>query len=153
MSAVPGLVLFGREQGLRFTKGQPRSKIVLSADGEISDFGVTARTTRYGKTLALDAAAPLPPNAADLTAIGPDDQWLGAKWITDLELRYNLLKRIDLAVGANNVFDVYPDRRPWGARPVGGVYPQNFQYIPYSGGGSPFGFNGRFLYARVGVGF
>ena len=35
----------------------------------------------------------------------------------------------------------------------GGTYPQQFQYIPYSGGGSPFGFNGRFLYARVGVDF
>ncbi len=153
LSAVPGLVLFGREQGLRFTKGQPKSKVVLSADGDIAPFGFTARTTRYGKALALEATAPLPPNQADLEALGPDDQWLGAKWITDVELRYQLLERIDLAIGANNVFDVYPDRRPWGARPVGGVYPQNFQYIPYSGGGSPFGFNGRFLYARIGVGF
>ena len=153
LSAVPGLVLFGREQGLRFTKGQPQSKIVLSADGEIDAFGVTARSTRYGKALALDAAAPLPPNQADLTAIGPDDQWLSAKWITDLEVRYKLMDRVDLALGANNLFDVYPDRRPFGPRPTSGVYPQNFQYIPYSGTGSPFGFNGRFLYARVGVGF
>ena len=121
-------------------------------DGEINAFGVTARTTRYGRALALDAALPLPPNQADLEAIGPDDQSLGPKWITDLELRYNLFKRIDLAVGANNLFDVYPDRRPWGRR-AGGFLPQNFQYIPYSGAGSPFGFNGRFLYARVGVGF
>jgi iron complex outermembrane receptor protein len=153
LATVPGLVLFGREQGLRFTKGQPKSKIVFSADGDIGEFGVTARTTRYGKALALDAAAPLPPNQADLEALGPDDQWLSAKWITDVELRYKLLQRIDLAVGANNLFDVYPDRRPFGPRDVGGFYPQNFQYIPYSGGGSPFGFNGRFIYGRVEVGF
>ncbi|HEU4704732.1 MAG TPA: TonB-dependent receptor [Sphingomicrobium sp.] len=153
LSSLPGLVLFGREQGLRFTKGQPKSKIVLSADGEIGDFGVTTRSTRYGRALALDAALPLAPNTADLTAIGPDDQWLEPKWITDVELRYALLKRIDLAVGANNLFDVYPTRRPFGRREVGGTYPQNFQYIPYSGTGSPFGFNGRFLYARGGGGF
>jgi iron complex outermembrane receptor protein len=153
LSAVPGLVLFGREQGVRFTRGQPRSKIVLSADGDIGAFGLTARTTRYGKTVAPDAAAPLAPNQASLTALGPDDQVLSAKWITDLELRYKLMERIDLAVGANNLFDVYPDRRPFGPRPVGGVYPVNFLHIPYSGAGSPFGFNGRFLYARVGVGF
>jgi iron complex outermembrane receptor protein len=153
LASVPGLVLFGREQGLRFTKGQPKSKIVLSADGDIGDFGVTARTTRYGKALALEATAPLAPNAADLEALGPDDQWLSAKWITDLEFRYKLLKRIDLAVGANNLFDVYPDRRPFGVRPDGGKYPQQFQYIPYSGGGSPFGFNGRFIYGRIEVGF
>ena len=153
LSAVPGLVLFGREQGLRFTDGQPQSKIVLSADGEYGDFGLTARTTRYGKTLAPDAAAPLAPNQASLTALGPDDQKLSAKWITDLELRYTLMKRIDLAIGANNLFDVYPDRRPFGRRPDGGLYPQNFLHIPFSGAASPFGFNGRFLYGRIGVGF
>jgi len=153
LSGLPGLVLFGREQGLRFTRGQPRSKIVLSADGEVGLLAGTVRSTRYGKTLALDAAAPLPPNQADLNAIGPDDQWLSPKWITDVELRYTLMERIDLALGANNVFDVYPDRRPFGPRRTTGVYPQNFQYIPYSGAGSPFGFNGRFLYARIGVGF
>jgi iron complex outermembrane recepter protein len=153
LSAVPGLVLFGREQGIRFTKGQPRSKIVLSADGEYGDFGLTARTTRYGKLIAPDAAAPLPPNQASLTALGPDDQKLSAKWITDVELRYKLLKRVDLAVGANNLFDVYPDRRPFGARDVGGFYPANFPHIPFSGAASPFGFNGRFIYGRIGVDF
>ncbi len=153
LSGVPGLVLFGREQGLRFTKGQPKNKIVLSADGEIHNFGITARTTRYGKALALEATLPLAPNQAVLDALGPDDQYLSPKWITDLELRYRAFKRLDLAIGANNIFDVYPDRRPFGPRAVGGTYPQNFQYIPYSGGGSPFGFNGRFLYARVAVDF
>ncbi|MCY7270490.1 MAG: TonB-dependent receptor [Sphingomonas bacterium] len=153
LAAVPGLVLFGREQGLRFTKGQPKNKLVLSADGEIRDFGITARTTRYGKALALDAALPLAPNQTDLEALGPDDQYLSAKWITDLEVRYRFFDRLDLAVGANNLFDVYPDRRPFGPRSVGGTFPQNFQYIPYSGGGSPFGFNGRFLYIRAGIDF
>ena len=153
LSAVPGLVLFGREQGLRFTDGQPRSKIVLSADGDYGDFGLTARTTRYGKALAPDAAAPLAPNQASLTALGPDDQKLSAKWITDLELRYKLLQKVELAVGANNLFDVYPDRRPFGRRPDGGLYPANFPHIPFSGAASPFGFNGRFVYGRVSVDF
>ena len=151
--SLQGLVLFGREQGLRFTKSPPKDKIVLSADGDIGDFGLTARTTRYGRALAVDAAAPLAPNAASLTALGPDDQWLSAKWITDLELRYTFMERFGLAVGANNLFDVYPDVRPWGRRPDGGTYPQQFQYQPYSGAASPFGFNGRFLYGRVTVDF
>lgn len=153
LSAVPGLVLFGREQGIRFTKGQPRTKIVLSADGQVGEFGMTARTTRYGKVIAPDAAAPLPPNQTSLTALGPDDQKLSSKWITDLELRYNVLKRVELAIGANNLFDVYPDRRPFGRRPDGGLYPANFPHIPFSGAASPFGFNGRFIYGRIGVDF
>ena len=35
---------------------------------------------------------------------------------------------------------------------IGGVYPINQYYLPYSGF-SPFGFNGRFLYARASVTF
>jgi len=153
LAAIPGLALFGRVEGIRVTDGQPKDKIVLSADGDIGDFGITARTTRYGEAIALEGTAPLGADAASLTALGPDDQVLGSKWITDLELRYDLLERFKLAVGANNIFDVYPDRRPFGRRPDGGLYPQNFQYIPFSGGASPFGFNGRFLYARIGVDF
>ena len=43
---------------------------------------------------------------------------------------------------------------PSHARPasVGGVYPANQEYIPYSIF-SPFGFNGRFVYGRIGVSF
>lgn len=153
LATIPGLVLFGREQGVRFTRGQPENKVVLSADGEIRNFGLTARTTRYGEAVAVEATAPLAPNAALLDVLGPDDQVLSPKWITDLELRYKALGRVDLAIGANNLFDVYPDRRPFGARPQGGLYPQNFQYIPYAANASPYGINGRFLYARVGIGF
>ena len=153
LATIPDLVLFGREQGVRFTRGQPESKVVFSADGEVGNFGVTARSTRYGEAVAVEATAPLAPNSAALDVLGPDDQVLGPKWITDLELRYKALGRIDLAIGANNVFDIYPDRRPFGARPQGGVYPQNFQYIPYAANASPFGINGRFLYARIGIGF
>jgi iron complex outermembrane receptor protein len=152
-TSIPDLILLGRQEGLRFTDGQPKSKVVLSADGDIRGFGITARTTRYGKVVALDAAAALAPNLGSLTALGPDDQVLSPKWITDLEIRYKLMDRIGLAIGANNVFDVYPDVRPFGPRPVGGVYPQNFQYIPYSASGSPFGFNGRFVYGRISVDF
>ena len=48
LATIPGIVLFGRVEGIRFTDGQPRDKVVLSADGEFGNFGLTARTTRYG---------------------------------------------------------------------------------------------------------
>ena len=65
------------------------------------------------------------------------------------------VRLVGSAIGADNVFDVYPDRSPFGPRPAsagGGVYPINQYYLPYSGF-SPFGFNGRFLYARASVEF
>ena len=151
LAQIPGLVLFARLEGIRFTHGQPRDKIVLSADGDIGNFGVTARTTRYGKVVAPGAAAPVD-DPLSLTAFGPDDIFLGAKWITDFEGRVKLPGKIELALGANNLFDVYPDRSPYGPRPTTGVYPVNQIYIPYSVF-SPFGFNGRYLYGRLAVNF
>jgi iron complex outermembrane recepter protein len=153
LAQIPGLVLFGRIEGIRFTHGQPRDKIVLSADGDIRDFGVTARTTRYGKVVSPGAAAPLTPNQLSLTEFGPDDIFLSAKWITDLEARWKP-GRFELAIGANNLFDVYPDRSPFGARPasIGGTFPVNQEFIPFSIF-SPFGFNGRFVYGRAAVNF
>src|SRR4029453_12190246 len=155
LATIPGLGLFGRVEGIRFTDGQPRDKIVLSADGDISNFGVTARTTRSGKVVSPGAAAPLAPDQLSLTAFGPDDIFLGKKWITDLEVRVKAGGRAELAHGANNLFDVYPDRSPFGPRPAdagGGFYPANQIYIPYSIF-SPFGFNGRFVYGRAAVSF
>ncbi|MEA3014514.1 MAG: iron complex outerrane recepter protein [Sphingomonadales bacterium] len=154
LATIPGIVLFGRVEGIRFTDGQPRDKIVLSADGQLGDFGLTVRTTRFGEVIAPGATAPLA-DPLSLTLLGPDDIRLGAKWITDLELRFRAFDHLDLAIGADNVFDVYPDRSPFGARPAsagGGVYPINQYYLPYSGF-SPFGFNGRFLYARASIDF
>ena len=153
LATIPGVVLFGRVEGIRFTDGQPRDKVVLSADGELGNFGLTARTTRYGRVISPGATAPLA-DPLSLTLLGPDDILLGAKWVTDLELRYRAFDHLELAIGADNAFDVYPDRSPIGARPasVGGQYPINQYYLPYSGF-SPFGFNGRFLYARASVTF
>lgn len=152
LATIPGLILFGRVEGIRFTEGQPRDKVVLSLDGDVGKFGLTARTTRYGKVTSPGSASPL--TGDPLTAYGPDDIFLGAKWITDLELRVKPTERVSFAIGADNVLDVYPDRSPFGPRPaaVGGVYPANQQYIPFSIF-SPFGFNGRYLYARASVEF
>ena len=152
LAQIPGIVLFGRVEGIRFTNGQPRDKIVLTADGDIGKFGVTARTTRYGKVVSPNTAAPIS-NPTSLTAFGPDDIFLSAKWITDLEARLHS-GPVEFAIGANNLFDVYPDRSPFGPRPasIGGQYPVNQVYLPYSTF-SPFGFDGRFVYGRVAVNF
>lgn len=154
LSQIPGIVLFGRVEGIRFTDGQPHDKVVLSADGDVGKFGFTARTTRYGKVTSPGAANPIS-DPTSLTAAGPDDIFLGAKWITDAEVRLHGGHGVEFAIGANNVFDVYPDRSPFGPRPAsagGGFYPANQIYIPFSIF-SPFGFDGRFIYGRVSMNF
>nr|MBA3898084.1 TonB-dependent receptor [Sphingomonadaceae bacterium] len=153
LATIPGLLLFGRIESLRFTEGQPRDKVVLSLDGDVGKFGFGARTTRYGRVVSPGVSAPLA-NPTSLTDFGPDDVFLSPKWISDFELRFKPVSRITLTAGVDNAFDVYPDRSPFGPRPaaIGGQYPVTQQFLPYSTF-SPFGFNGRFLYGRVAVDF
>lgn len=133
-----GLTLFGRQESLRLTDGQPRDKINVGVDYDYGPVGATVRANRFGTVLVpgVDEAR---------------DQVLSAKWVTDAELRIKPYKQIELAVGANNVFDIYPDVVRAGI--VNGQnYGLNGYFIPYSQF-SPFGFNGRYLYGRVSIGF
>ena len=143
LANIPGLVLFGRQESLRLVKGQPRTKINLSADYDRRWLGATLRTTRYGKV--VDAGAP---------ATGVQDIFMAPKWITDAELRFKPMgDRFTIALGGNNIFDVYPTNIPRGLStdPVT-VLPATRYVAPFSNF-SPFGFNGRFLYGRVDVNF
>ncbi|NUS20678.1 MAG: TonB-dependent receptor, partial [Mesorhizobium sp.] len=147
LANIPGLVLFGRQESLRLVQGQPRTKINLSADYDRRWIGGTLRTTRYGKV--IDAGA---------TATGVQDIHMAPKWITDAELRIKPMgDRFTIALGGNNIFDVYPTNIPRGrvTDPVTGL-PVNLpatRYVAPFSNFSPFGFNGRFLYGRVDVNF
>ncbi len=99
--------------------------------------------------MVLDAGAP---------ASGVQDIELEAKWITDAELRFKPMgDRFQFALGANNLFDVYPTNTPTGRvnDPITGAgvnLPASRYVTPFSNF-SPFGFNGRYLYGRLSVNF
>jgi iron complex outermembrane receptor protein len=147
LPSLPGLVLFGRQESFRLTDGQPRTKLNLSVDWDLGIVGATVRTNRYGTVSLANAGAltaPLGTIAGDFT--------LTPKWVTDIELRVHPIKEITLAIGADNAFDVYPDRLPTGGATGAPGFTPNSYFIPYSQL-SPFGFNGRFLYGRVAFNF
>jgi iron complex outermembrane recepter protein len=138
LPTLPGLTLFGRQESLRLTDGQPSDKINFGLDWDIGMISSTFRGNRYGSVLipGVDAAR---------------DQRLGAEWVFDLELRARPTDAIEVAIGSNNIFDQYPDRVRAGL--VGGQnYGLNGYFLPYSSF-SPFGFNGRYVYGRVSVNF
>lgn len=143
LPSLPGLVVFGRAESLRITDGQPRDKINASVDWDLDPVGLTVRTNRYGRVLSTGSSTDLAIPAGQ----GVADYWLEPRWITDVELRVQALPGVQLAVGADNVFDVYPTRAP-----AGGVYGSNNYFLPYSSF-SPFGFNGRFVYSRIAFNF
>ena len=61
-------------------------------------------------------------------------------------MAYAYRQNLTFMLGADNMFDVYPDRNSVGSATVGGN--SNFGIFPYNGI-SPFGFNGRFAYIRA----
>ncbi len=138
LPTLPGLTLFGRQESIRITDGQPKDKINLGFDWDMDAFSATARGNRFGSVVVPGVDA-------------PRDQPLGSEWVFDLELRFKPAGFVEFAVGANNVFDNYPDTVFAGV-----VNGQNYGltgfFLPYSGF-SPFGFNGRFVYGRVSVNF
>lgn len=139
--------LFARPESFRLTDGQPSNKLNIGLDWEAGKFGLTARGNRYGSVF-------LPGPSLDITipkGSAPGDVTLSPKWVMDLEVRFNPVEAVQLAVGANNLLDEYPDRLPFGT--VNGFnFGLNNSFLPYSSQ-SPFGFSGRFVYGRVSVEF
>jgi iron complex outermembrane receptor protein len=118
---------FARVEEGRFTVAQPKNKLNLGVNYAIDSFDVNLRANRYGKFTSRNANAAL-------------DQTFGAQWVVDAELGYDFTDSISFAVGANNIFDSFPDTVIPGANPNGFAQYSNF---------SPAGFNGGFYYART----
>jgi iron complex outermembrane receptor protein len=154
---------FDRQQRGRLENAQPRSKIILSAGYTIGKLGLDVRTARFGEVTYRDARLdPVPtdanPNPFLFSSI---DQTFSAKWVTDATIHFQIIKNLGLSVGANNLFDVYPDKYRINPRndtnnvSVGATsYVANLDntnrgrtlYNP-----NQFGFNGGFYFARLNV--
>ena len=120
-------ILFDRANRLIFEKSTPKHKYVASADWKLGDFGATATATYYGAVLVPNNAAALDFNA-------------GAHTLVDIEARWKTPLGPVVALGADNLFDEYPHPTPTNVNTNG---PLGFTSF------SPFGFNGRFVYARL----
>jgi len=125
--------LFARSNVLTFEEGTPRTKLGVNAAWRLMRYAATVRVTRYGEALDPD-----PGNAPALDAV------LGAKTLVDLEGRFDILDNLRLAVGAENLFDEYPDAYPTSRNTTG-----NTPYSNYA----PFGRSGRFVYGRLAFSF
>lgn len=123
----PAPVLFERVNVLTFEQGTPKTKFSASGNWSMGPWGATLRATRYGKILTPVTSAAL-------------DQWASAKVLVDLEARFAFSRQLSLAVGADNLFDQYPDPYTTAQNATGNAPFSNY---------SPFGRSGRFVYARM----
>ncbi|TCT24754.1 TonB-dependent receptor plug domain-containing protein [Thermomonas haemolytica] len=122
----PNALRFGRVELGRFEVGAPRDKFVLGAQWNLGAWKLGANLSRYGQFTIRNSNPTL-------------DQTFGAKWLTDLSASYRT-GGWEFALGADNVFDTYPDQ-------VIAPNTNSGQLIwPTQ---SPFGFNGAYYYGRV----
>ena len=132
-STLGNVVLFSRQNQLRYEEGTPQNKFVIGVDWthpvRIGNVGAALTATRYGKTVG-------PGTAAD----GSLDLTIDPAWVVDLSIRSEFHNHVEIAIGADNLLDEYPTRVPVALNSTGAVGFSQF---------SPFGFNGRYVYARV----
>ena len=133
------------QAAVRPEQGQPRNNLVLNGTYEKGDLSLSLRGQRFGQVTGVQALA-------TGTARHVPDLVLSPKFFTDISASYKVLKRATLTVGSDNVFDVYPDAiKDLGDVAAGYSGQGTFGVYRYSGL-SPFGFNGRYMYARVSFG-
>jgi iron complex outermembrane receptor protein len=139
-----GEVLFDRIERRRVECGQPKDNVRLMQSYHRGSFDVTTRQSRYGEYCSFTALVPDP----NLGPIPADDQTYSPEWLADLELAYRW-RAYSFAVGAENLFDQFPDRNLVFREGTTQFSAQsNFGMFTYPSQ-SPFGMNGRFVYTRV----
>lgn len=142
----PGVI--GTTQLIDIKYLAPAHRANFAANWQIGDFSINLRESYYGAWRVSNDYPIRQGNIAGATII--DGQHFGAKFLTDLDVSYTFAEHFTLTVGANNLFNVYPDKiqatidnpifASTGSIGNGSVYPRS---------GGPFGINGGFYYARL----
>jgi iron complex outermembrane recepter protein len=160
--------LFDRQQYALIENYLPRSKWNLSAAYSVGKFDFTFRTVRFGETQFKNVIDP-DARKADGTLWNTQfyrtgnsgafiDQTFSAIWISDLVVGCRFTKSVYASIGANNIFDVYPDQIFIDIRNGLGSTDYNAGRDASNRGRLLFqpnqgGYNGRFVFAKLSVNF
>jgi len=106
----------------------PRTKINLTNNYSIGKFNAFLRNVFFGPV-------------SEATNTVENQQVYTSKIVTDLSAGYQLTDALNLTVGANNLFDIYPDRAIEANRSSG--------RFDFSRRSQQFGIGGRYLFARL----
>lgn len=132
-----GQTLFAGNAKALLEKASPQYKISLGGLYTFGALTVNLTETVYGKSSSLSDPG-----------VGPMQQSsIGTTAITDLEVSYRFIDAVTLSVGANNLFNTYPDKlsTAYQAACVASGDGCVAQYPSHS----PFGINGGYYYGRI----
>ena len=114
-----------RTKGM-ITDADPKTKFTLAANWQYAKVDLNTRLSRYGSYIARSETA-------------ATDQTFDAKWIVDLDATYHLTDSLSLTLGADNLFNTYPEK----SNIVDGLGENYYAQL------SPFGLYGGYYYGRV----
>ena len=113
----------------------PNHRANFGANWEMGNFTLNVRENYYGSWIAQQDYP---------------GQRFGAKFTTDLDVSYTFAEHFTLTVGANNLFDTYPDKiKATTTNQIFAITNSIFDGQIYPRNGGPFGLNGGFYYARL----
>jgi len=129
---------FSEESRVYLEEAVPSTKINLTNTLQVNKFNVFLRNVYFGKVTEA---------TTDLLM----QQDFNEKLVTDLSLGYNMSKSATLTVGANNLFDIYPDRAAQDLNPnvAGDQNNRSNGRFDWSRRAQQFGIGGRFMFARL----
>ncbi|MBD0850978.1 TonB-dependent receptor [Maribacter arenosus] len=121
---------FPEDSRVYLEEAVPRTKLNLSHIMNVDKFNFFLRNVYFGEV-------------TEATTTVANQQVFGTKVVTDLSIGYKASEALTLTVGANNLFDIYPDRaeEAFGNRSSG--------RFDWSRRAQQFGIAGRFLFARL----
>lgn len=121
---------FSENSRLLLEESVPHTKINLTNNLSMERFNIFLRNVFFGET-------------TEASSDPAGRQVFSSKVVTDLSVGFKATEGLTLTVGANNLFDLYPDRagEEFGNR-SGGRYDWSRQALQY-------GLSGRFLFAKV----
>ena len=126
----------------------PHDTAHFSANYTMGKLSLTARENYYGSWVdAVDYGN----SAGTAGANGGALQVFGAKATTDLVVTYNFAKQFAFTLGANNLFNTFPDKLNANSQTIYAITGGGGDGQVYPRPGGPFGMNGGFWYARLQV--
>jgi iron complex outermembrane receptor protein len=127
--ALDQQTFFGNREKAFLLASAPKNKFGLNLNYGIKNFDAGVALTRFSKVVLIDYA--------------DEEDIYESKIVTDLTLGYKLTKNLKLSLGANNLFNVYPDKQDEQGNTEAGGYWDAVQ----------MGFSGAYYYARLGFNF
>ena len=137
LETIPVEDVFSSQETSIIEEWQPQDRVNLSALYRLEDWTVNLSLNRYGEYTVEDGGR----------------QTYGAEILTDIKVNYFVTDNLSLNIGANNLFDVYPDKNTIGNSRAGTIVDASGNTIvsstgvfEYSRRSAPFGFNGAYYY-------